>query len=119
MPSVGKAQGENVRVLELKPQPDRPPLPRGQVRGLLPFHDGRTSSELSIGVNIGGKEMEIPSLVPTLSPDEIRTAMQRLVQDESLRQRCIEAGWQRVEKLTWQATAEQTAAVYRAALAGR
>lgn len=57
--------------------------------------------------------------VDPLSPDEIRTAMQRMVQDESLRQRCIEAGWQRVEKLTWQATAEQTAAVYRAALAGR
>ncbi len=57
--------------------------------------------------------------VDPLSLDEIRTAMQRLVQDESLRQRCIEAGWQRVEKLTWQATAEQTAAVYRAALAER
>lgn len=39
--------------------------------GMLPFHDGRQSSEISIGVNINGKEVEIPSLVPTLSKDEI------------------------------------------------
>ena len=39
--------------------------------GPLKFHDGRTSSELSIGVNIDGNEVEIPSLVPTLSKDEI------------------------------------------------
>lgn len=57
--------------------------------------------------------------VDPLSVDDIRHAMQNLAQDESLRQRCIDAGWQRVAKLTWQATAEQTAAVYRTALAGR
>ena len=40
--------------------------------GPLKFHDGKTSTELSIGVNLGGKQMEIPSLVPTLSPQEIQ-----------------------------------------------
>ena len=40
--------------------------------GALRAPDGRTSTELSIGVNIGGQEMEIPSLVPTLTPAEIQ-----------------------------------------------
>jgi len=33
--------------------------------------DGRISTELSIGVNIDGKEVDIPSLVPTLSKQEV------------------------------------------------
>lgn len=40
--------------------------------GLLQRPDGGISSELSIGVNLNGKEVEIPSLVPTLNPREIR-----------------------------------------------
>lgn len=39
--------------------------------GSLPYQGGGTSTEISVGTNIGGKEMEIPSLVPTLSPKEI------------------------------------------------
>lgn len=39
--------------------------------GPLPFKDGRTSTEISIGVKVNGKEMEIPSLVPTLTKPEI------------------------------------------------
>ncbi len=40
--------------------------------GVLKRPDGYISTELSIGpVNLGGKETEIPSLVPTLSQDEI------------------------------------------------
>ena len=39
--------------------------------GPLKFHDGRTSTEVSVGVQIGGKEIEIPALVPTLTPSEI------------------------------------------------
>jgi len=39
--------------------------------GELPFHDGRTSTELSIGVEIDGEKMEIPSLVPTLTREQI------------------------------------------------
>ena len=39
--------------------------------GELKRPDGRVSTELSIGVNIDGKEIEIPSLVPTLSKQEI------------------------------------------------
>lgn len=43
-------------------------------------------------------------------------AMLALVRDEALRARCIALGRARAAGLTWQATAEQTAAVYRAAL---
>ena len=39
--------------------------------GALKRPDGKVSTELSIGVNIGGKEVEIPVLVPTLTEDEI------------------------------------------------
>jgi len=39
--------------------------------GELKRPDGDISTEISVGVNIGGKEMEIPTLVPTLSPQEI------------------------------------------------
>jgi hypothetical protein len=39
--------------------------------GPLQHAGGKTSTELSIGVNMGGKEVEIPSLVPTLLPSEV------------------------------------------------
>lgn len=39
--------------------------------GKLKRPDGNVSTELSIGVNIDGKEIEIPSLVPTLTQEEI------------------------------------------------
>jgi len=39
--------------------------------GELKRPDGRVSTELSIGVEFDGKEMEIPALVPTLSQSEI------------------------------------------------
>ena len=38
--------------------------------GKLPNKMGGYSTELSIGVNINGKEAEIPSLVPTLTKEE-------------------------------------------------
>jgi len=43
--------------------------------GTLPHPGGGHSTELSIGVNINGKEMEIPSLVPGLTPQEIQTVL--------------------------------------------
>jgi len=38
--------------------------------GRLKRPDGKISTEISIGVNIGGKEVEIPTLVPTLTLEE-------------------------------------------------
>jgi len=39
--------------------------------GALSRPDGDVSTELSVGVNIGGKEVEIPALVPTLTKQEV------------------------------------------------
>jgi hypothetical protein len=39
--------------------------------GVLKRPDGGVSSELSVGVEIGGKEVEVPSMVPTLSRKEV------------------------------------------------
>jgi len=43
--------------------------------GTLERPDGDVSTELSIGVKIGGKETEIPSLVPTLTREEADTLL--------------------------------------------
>jgi GH24 family phage-related lysozyme (muramidase) len=46
--------------------------PKGEgFLGLLPMEDGRVMSELSVGVEFDGKETLIPSIVPTLSQEEI------------------------------------------------
>ena len=39
--------------------------------GVLKRPDGRISSEISIGVNLDGKETEIPTIVPTLNKEEL------------------------------------------------
>jgi len=48
----------------------------GSMKGLgflgpLKRPDGGISSELSIGINLGGKEIDIPSVVPTLAKHEV------------------------------------------------
>lgn len=40
--------------------------------GELPTKDGRIATEISIGVDFGEGETQIPALVPTLSPWEMR-----------------------------------------------
>src|SRR3990167_8082297 len=39
--------------------------------GPLQFHDGRTSTEVSVGIPINGTETEVPALVPTLTQPEV------------------------------------------------
>lgn len=46
----------------------------------------------------------------------IADAMQQLASDDALRARCVAAGKARLPELSWQKTAEQTAALYRAVL---
>lgn len=46
--------------------------PKGEgFLGVLPRPDGSVSTEISIGVNLDGRETEIPTLVPTLEPEEV------------------------------------------------
>ena len=40
--------------------------------GTLERPDGKVLTELSVGVNLDGKEVEIPTLVPTLTKEEVR-----------------------------------------------
>lgn len=54
--------------------------------------------------------------IDPLSIGAISHAMASLAQDDVLRNRCIAAGRKRAAELTWQRTAEQTVAVYRAAI---
>jgi len=53
------------------PAPEQPRKKGLGYFGKLPYHDGRESTELSIGVDWGEGETEIPSLVPTLNQKEI------------------------------------------------
>ena len=39
--------------------------------GELPMQDGRVMTEMSLGVNLDGKDHNIPAIVPTLTPEEI------------------------------------------------
>lgn len=65
--------------------------------GLLPFHNGKTSSELAIGVNLGGKEMQIPSLVPTLNPQEIMHLLNGGPMTDSIVQKAVEHAKMRMQ----------------------
>jgi len=66
----------------LSPVPYNPKKSQGKRRGggdkgpgflgVLKRPDGDYSSELSIGVDINGKEIEIPTMVPTLSREEVK-----------------------------------------------
>lgn len=49
--------------------------------GLLKGADGKTMSEYSVGVSIGGKQMDVPTLVPTLTRAEIDEVLQGKVSD--------------------------------------
>lgn len=69
----------NLRALRASANPDHRSWDRradGSPKGdgwLGPLRrpDGKVSSELSIGINIGGKEVEVPSMVPTLNQSEV------------------------------------------------
>ena len=65
------AQSYNVDTSNFGNRSDGTPKGRGFL-GVLERPDGKVSTELSISVNIDGKEMEIPSLVPTLKNEEVK-----------------------------------------------
>lgn len=47
--------------------------------GELKLPDGGVATEYSVGVNIGGKEMDIPTLVPTLTQEEVDTMVNDII----------------------------------------
>ncbi len=69
--------------------------------GVLQRPDGKVSSEISIGVNIGGKEVEVPTLVPTLSKDEVNWLITNDISDPkkipmSIQQKAVDFAKQRL-----------------------
>lgn len=66
--------------------------------GPLKFKDGRTSTELSIGVNLNGKETEIPSLVPTLTPAEIQHLLNGGEPHEGIVQKAVDHAKMRMQR---------------------
>ena len=66
-PNLGAPAAEPSKDFGLRP--DGTPKGSGFL-GVLPRPDGEVSTEISVGVNINGQEVEIPSLVPTLDQAE-------------------------------------------------
>lgn len=69
--------------------------------GLLKRPDGKVSSEISIGVEMNGKEVEIPTIVPTLSQSELDYLLKNPVGPghpipESIRRKAIEHARRRI-----------------------
>lgn len=58
--------------------------------GVLNRPDGSVSSELSIGVNMDGKEVSIPSMVPTLSSQELQYLLNGGSPTASIIQKAVE-----------------------------
>jgi len=72
--------------------------------GLLERPDGSVSSEISVGVEIDGKELLIPTLVPTLSPDEVKFLLDMELDGnvkkipESIMQKAVDHALQRMDR---------------------
>jgi hypothetical protein len=50
--------------------------------GLLKRPDGKVSTEISIGLDMGGKEINVPLLVPSLTPEELNYLLQTDVESK-------------------------------------
>ncbi len=55
-------------------------------------------------------------LVNPLDVDEVASAVEQVLVDDPLRQRMVEAGRRRAERLTWERTVDKTVEAYRRAL---
>jgi len=77
--------------------------PKGQGwLGPLQRPDGKISTEITVGIPIGGKEMDIPTLVPTLDKDEINyllnTEPRDIVWDNPMGQKIMMKAYQHAEE---------------------
>ena len=55
-------------------------------------------------------------LVNPLDVDEVAGAIEKVLVDDPLRQRMVEAGRRRAERMTWERTVDKTIEAYRRAL---
>jgi len=66
--------------------------------GELKRPDGMVSTELSVGVNVDGREMEIPSLVPTLTKEEIDYLLAGNEPTEQIVDKAVEHARERIKQ---------------------
>lgn len=66
--------------------------------GSLKTPDGRTATEISIGVPIDGKETEIPLLVPTLTQPEIDSLLNGEQPNEAMLRKAVEHARKRINQ---------------------
>lgn len=69
--------------------------------GKLERPDGKISTELSIGFEVGGKEVLMPALVPTLTPEEIDILLNSKEGDrfpDIIYQKAYEHGIERIKR---------------------
>ena len=76
-------------------RPDGTPKGRGFL-GELKRPDGKVSTEISVGVNIGGKEMDIPTLVPTLTKAEVSSLLKGDRPSDAIVQKAVDHAKQRI-----------------------
>ena len=69
-------------------------------KGTLPMKDGsnKFATELTIGVNFDGKEMSIPLIVPTLTPDEINYLLSGGKETPEMVDKAVEHAKQRMKQ---------------------
>ena len=66
--------------------------------GELKRPNGQISTELSIGVNFGGEEIQIPTLVPTLTPGEINSLLEGRGPTEEIKKKAVDHAKDRMKR---------------------
>lgn len=75
-PKISATQPEKERLATYGNRPDGSPKGAGYYGEVQnPYKPGEFSTELTIGVTVGGKPMDIPVLVPGLTTQEIRAVL--------------------------------------------
>ena len=65
--------------------------------GELQRSDGKVSTELSIGIKIDGKEVQIPLIVPTLNKPELDRLLSGAKPTEQIIQKAVAHAYRRIE----------------------
>ena len=85
----------------------------------LPILEGMGTGLPVVTSNVGAmRELgeDVARLVNPLDVDEVASAVEQVLVDDPLRQRMVEAGRRRAERLTWERTVDKTVEAYRRAL---
>ena len=85
----------------------------------LPVLEAMSAGVPVVTSNVGAmRELgeDVARLVNPLDVDEVASAVEKVLVDDPLRRRMVEAGRRRAERLTWERTVDKTVEAYRRAL---